>query len=164
MIMSNPIDKAKSTVKPGKKDQIRGRLPAITPEMAEAVAVKVSRGVPLRLALRGVNQRITIPHWQSSLEADSVLASHYETKLGAEVERVMAMLPGRTLRTLPAELWALSRGHLRDEFCEARAAGHGTTFNNCNVQVNANTKAAVRALLRKVTAPLPGEGTQRQIE
>ncbi len=139
---------------PRKQARNGGRPPIITHHHADLIAAKVAKGIPIHLALSNVHREFTLPHWNESITRDTILARHYQQKLGEYVEKIVDMLPGRTMRELPAEIWGLSRGVLRDHFVEGKSGGNqGNTFNNCNVQVNVQTKSAVRALLRKVTAP-----------
>lgn len=131
----------------------------MTEQDAQAVAAHVGRGMPIHLALRLVNAAFTLPQWNESLSRDTILARHYELKLAEAVKGTLDMLPGRTMKTLPAELWALSRGPLREHFVEGKSGGGNSTTFNGPVQINVGSAKAARALLRKVSYP-PAEPKQ----
>lgn len=126
-------------------------------EQAEAVAADVARGFPIHLALSRVHRDLTLPAWNDALAGSTILSRHYQQKLADGVAKVLDMLPGRTMRELPAEIWGLSRGVLRDHFVEGKTSGGQTNVFNGPTQINVNSRAAVRALLRKVTTPPPDE-------
>lgn len=139
-----------------------GRPPKITPAIAIQVADLVADGMPIRYALRMINEATTLPHWQKSLLQRPILLARYEKRLAERLHPMMLELDKCTLRTMPAWVWKIER-RFPEDFAQPKNQGAqvNVTVNTCvGIEDSVGRRAA--QLVKRWGKPVEIEATPVQ--